>query len=52
MKNLMMKFTLRSDKGYGTTSSHADAPADASTESYAADSASAHHAAANSFSKY
>ena len=52
MKNLMMKFTLRSDKGYGTTSSHADAPADTSTESYAADSASAHHAAANSFSKY
>ena len=52
MKNLMMKFTLRSDKGYGTTSSPADAPADASTESYAADSASAHHAAANSFSKY
>ena len=52
MKNLMMKFTLRSDKGYGTTSSHADAPADASTESYAADSTSAHHAAANSFSKY
>lgn len=52
MKELMMKFTLRSDKGYGTTSSHADAPADASTESYAADSASGHRAAANSFSKY
>ena len=52
MKDLMMKFTLRSDKGYGTSSSHADAPADASTESYAADSASAHRAAANSFSKY
>ena len=52
MKNLMMKFTLRSDKGYGTTSSPADAPADASTESYAADSTSAHRAAANSFSKY
>lgn len=52
MKELMMKFTLRSDKSYGTTSSRADAPADASTESYAADSASAHHAAANSFSKY
>ena len=52
MKDLMMKFTLRSDKGYGTTSSHADAPADASTESYAADSASPHRAAANSFSKY
>lgn len=52
MKDLMMKFTLRSDKGYGTTSSHADAPADASTESYAADSTSAHRAAANSFSKY
>ena len=52
MKDLMMKFTLRSDKGYGTTSSHADAPADAPTESYAADSASAHRAAANSFSKY
>lgn len=52
MKELMAKFTLRSDKGYGTTSSHADAPADASTESYAADSASAHRAAANSFSKY
>ena len=52
MKNLMMKFTLRSDKGYGTTSSPADASADASTESYAADSTSAHHAAANSFSKY
>ena len=52
MKELMMKFTLRSDKGYGTTSSRADAPADASTESYAADSASGHRAAANSFSKY
>lgn len=52
MKELMAKFKLRSDKGYGTTSSHADAPADASTESYAADSASAHRAAANSFSKY
>ena len=52
MKNLMMKFSLLSDKGYGTTRSHGDAPADASTESYAADSASAHHAAANSFSKY
>ena len=52
MKDLMMKFTLRSDKGYGASSSHADAPADASTESYAADSASAHRAAANSFSKY
>ena len=52
MKELMMKFTLRSDKSYGTTSSRADAPADASTESYTADSASAHHAAANSFSKY
>ena len=52
MKDLMMKFTLRSDKGYGTSSSHADAPADASTKSYAADSASAHRAAANSFSKY
>ena len=52
MKDLMMTFTLRSDKGYGTSSSHADAPADASTESYAADSASAHRAAANSFSKY
>ena len=52
MKDLMMKFTLHSDKGYGTTSSHADAPADASTESYAADSASAHRTAANSFSKY
>lgn len=52
MKELMMKFTLRSDKSYGTTSSRADAPADASTESYAADSASGHRAAANSFSKY
>ena len=52
MKDLMMKFTLRSDKGYGASSSHADAPADASTESYAADSASPHRAAANSFSKY
>ena len=52
MKDLMMKFTLHSDKGYGTTSSPADAPADASTESYAADSASAHRTAANSFSKY
>ena len=52
MKELMAKFKLRSDKGYGTSSSHADAPADASTESYAADSASAHRAAANSFSKY
>ena len=52
MKDLMMKFTLHSDKGYGTTSSPADAHADASTESYAADSTSAHHAAANSFSKY
>ena len=52
MKELMMKFTLRSDKSYGTTSSHADAPADVSTESYAADSASGHRAAANSFSKY
>lgn len=52
MKELMMKFTLRSDKSYGTTSSRADAPADASTESYTADSASGHRAAANSFSKY
>ena len=52
MKEMMMKFTLRSDKSYGTTSSRADAPADASTESYAADSASGHRAAANSFSKY
>ena len=52
MKDLMMKFTLHSDKGYGTTSSPADAPADASTESYAADSTSAHRTAANSFSKY
>lgn len=52
MKELMMKFTLRSDKSYGTTSSRADAPADASTESYTADSASGHRAATNSFSKY
>lgn len=52
MKELMRKFTLRSDKGYGTASSPADASADASTDSYAADSASDHRAAANSFSKY
>ena len=52
MKDLMRKFTLRVDKGYGTASSPADAPVDASTDSYAADSAPDHRAAANSFSKY
>ena len=52
MKDLMRKFTLRVDKGYGTASSPADVPADASTDSYAADSAPDHRAAANSFSKY